>query len=271
MMSLIGQRNIEQTDKSLSQSLERLSSGLRINSAADDPAGLVISQQLRAQTASLQQAQENSQNASNLVGTADAAMNEVSNLLIGIRQAAVFAMNTGGTSSDQIAAEQDANPQGTAVGTPHFISPEQARGLHDLDGKADLYSLGATLYYLLTGKTMFSGSTHLVVMTRHITDRCPSPAEAVAEASKGMVAILAKLLTKDRADRYESAEQLASDMALVAQGKPPQQHHLERALGTMAVVIFPVAVSTDRTRPSTRQSHCTYNRLPIRQGDEEKP
>ncbi len=101
-------RNLGITDRAQSKSLERLSTGLRINRASDDPAGLVISEQLRAQTASLQQALENSEFASNLVGTADAALSEVSDLLIGIRQSAVFAMNTGGTSAEQIAAEQDA-------------------------------------------------------------------------------------------------------------------------------------------------------------------
>jgi len=100
-------RNLGLTDRAQSQSLERLSTGLRINRASDDPAGLVISEQLRAQTGSLQQAMENSNSASNLIGTSDAALTEVSNLLVGIRQAAVFALNTGGTSKEQIAAEQD--------------------------------------------------------------------------------------------------------------------------------------------------------------------
>ena len=101
-------RNLGITDRAQTKSLERLSTGLRINRASDDPAGLVISEQLRSQTASLQQALENSEFASNLVGTADAALSEVSDLLVGIRQSAVFALNTGGTSAEQVAAEQDA-------------------------------------------------------------------------------------------------------------------------------------------------------------------
>ncbi|MEM7263276.1 MAG: flagellin, partial [Planctomycetota bacterium] len=70
-------RLVQQNDKSLGGSLERLSTGLRINRAADDPSGLVISEQLRAQIASLRQATDNAQNATNMLNTTEAALNEV--------------------------------------------------------------------------------------------------------------------------------------------------------------------------------------------------
>jgi len=101
-------RNLHRTDKAQTKSLERLSTGLRINRASDDPSGLVISEILRSQIGSLNQAIENTKFASNLIGTADAALTEVSSLLTSIRGSAIFALNTGGTSPDQIAAEQDA-------------------------------------------------------------------------------------------------------------------------------------------------------------------
>ena len=101
-------RHLRQSDKAQARSLERLSTGLRINRAADDPSGLVISEILRSQIGSLHQAIENSEFASNLIGTADAALSEVSDLLISVRESAIFALNTGGTSPEQIAAEQDA-------------------------------------------------------------------------------------------------------------------------------------------------------------------
>jgi flagellin len=87
-------RDLGVTDRAQRKSLERLSTGLRINRAADDPSGLVISEQLRAQVLSLRQAAENSQNASNLLGTGEAALNEVSSLLNQVRESIVFAMNT---------------------------------------------------------------------------------------------------------------------------------------------------------------------------------
>jgi flagellin len=99
-------RNLGVSDRAQNKSLERLSTGLRINSASDDPSGLVISEQLRAQVLSLRQAAENSQNASNLVGTAEAALSEVSSLLNQIRESIVFALSS--NSTEQIGAEQDA-------------------------------------------------------------------------------------------------------------------------------------------------------------------
>ena len=117
--------------------------------------------------------------------------------------------------------EKQLTQQGQAVGTPHYISPEQARGESNLDAKTDLYSLGATMYHLVTGETPFDGATSILVMTRHITDKCKHPNEHGVQLSKGMVAVLAKLLTKDRNDRYESAEQLANDLDRMEQGKAP--------------------------------------------------
>lgn len=109
--SLTALRLVSQTDKSLSRSLQRLATGLRINTAADDPSGLVISEQLRAQISSLKQASNNASNASNLISTAESALNEVNSLLISIRESAVYALNTGGASQEQIDAEQDSVDQ----------------------------------------------------------------------------------------------------------------------------------------------------------------
>lgn len=104
-------RTLRINDRNQSRSLERLSTGLRINRGADDPSGLVISEQLRVQLSAMNQAVDNSQNASNLLSVADAALQEVSNLLTQIQDSIVFAQNTGGASPDQIAAEQDAVDQ----------------------------------------------------------------------------------------------------------------------------------------------------------------
>ncbi|MCY3020042.1 MAG: protein kinase, partial [Planctomycetota bacterium] len=126
-------------------------------------------------------------------------------------------------------AQKHLTQQGQAVGTPHYISPEQARGQRDLDAKCDLYSLGATLYHMLTGKTMYDGATSVVVMSKHISEKCPNPNDLGAHVSKGLVAILAKLLAKDRADRYESAAVLAEDFGRVIRGKPPRHAELAPA------------------------------------------
>ena len=96
-------RNLVNTSSQLSKSMERLSSGFRINRAADDAAGLAISQKLQAQVGGLDQAQRNAQDAVSLVQTADGAMNEVQSMLQRVRDLAVQYNNGTLSTSDQAA------------------------------------------------------------------------------------------------------------------------------------------------------------------------
>ena len=100
------QRNLLASDSRLFKSVQRLSSGLKINSAADSPAGLAISEQLRAQIAGLRAAVRNSERAINLVQTAEGALNEVNSLLISIRELALDAANSGVNDANSLAADQ---------------------------------------------------------------------------------------------------------------------------------------------------------------------
>jgi flagellin len=96
-------RNLVNTSNMLSSSMEKLSSGYRINKAADDAAGLAISEKLDAQVSGLTQAQQNAQDAVNLVQTADGAMGEVTSMLQRVRDLAVEYNNGTLSSSDQAA------------------------------------------------------------------------------------------------------------------------------------------------------------------------
>src|SRR6478736_6765122 len=104
--SLIAQKTLTRTNDDLQQALTRLSTGLRINSGKDDPAGLIASENLRRDITSANAAVSNSQQANNLIGTADSALGQISNLLNDIRGLAVQAANTGVLSEEQIAADQ---------------------------------------------------------------------------------------------------------------------------------------------------------------------
>lgn len=98
--------NLDNTGDQLTQSIQRLSTGLRINSAADDPAGLIVAKQFQAQITGIQQAISNSQDAMNYTKTAEGALNEVNNLLNTARGLAVAASNSGVTSTAQVQADQ---------------------------------------------------------------------------------------------------------------------------------------------------------------------
>src|SRR5271154_2357388 len=100
--SLIAQRNLQVAQQNEDTSLERLSTGLKINSGADDPAGLIASENLKNQQAGLQQAIDNAGQAGNMIGTAEGGLNEVSNLLTQLTSLVNQSANTGALSAAQI-------------------------------------------------------------------------------------------------------------------------------------------------------------------------
>ncbi len=114
---------------------------------------------------------------------------------------------------------QDSN--GTVLGTPDFISPEQARDWPAVDIRSDLYSLGCTLYYLLTGQVPFPGGTNLEKLVRHGTAE-PQPAEELRPAiPPGVRVILRRLLAKDPAKRFQTPAEVAEALAPFAVNGPP--------------------------------------------------
>ncbi len=104
--ALDAQRNLSVTTNKMASTMEKLSSGFRINKAADDPAGLVISEQFRAQIAGLNRAISNSEGSINMIQTAEGALTEINNLLIGMRELAIHAANEGFNDANQLAADQ---------------------------------------------------------------------------------------------------------------------------------------------------------------------
>ncbi|MDP9172276.1 MAG: flagellin [Planctomycetota bacterium] len=104
--SLIAQRSLSKNNQALTTSLQRLSTGLKINSGKDDPAGLIASQALLAEQAGIQTAINNAGRAGNVIGTAEGGLNEVSSLLTQLQGLVGQAANSGGLSSGEVAANQ---------------------------------------------------------------------------------------------------------------------------------------------------------------------
>jgi flagellin len=99
--SINAQRNLAQSQQALERSLDRLSSGLRITRAGDDAAGLAISESLRAQVRGLDQAKRNANDGISVIQTAEGALNEISNILIRLRELAVQSASTGSISNSE--------------------------------------------------------------------------------------------------------------------------------------------------------------------------
>jgi len=125
-------RNLSSTQGSMATSLERLSSGLRINRAADDAAGLAISEKLRAQTNGLNQATSNAQDAISLVQTAEGALNETHSILQRMRQLSVQSANDTNTSDDRAAIQKEVTALNGEL--DRIASTTQFNGQHLLDG-----------------------------------------------------------------------------------------------------------------------------------------
>ena len=112
--SMNAHRSLLMNDRALSKSLERLASGQKVNRAADDPAALVISEHMRAQVSGMEQAIRNNEVAISLVQTAEGSMNEISSILVSLRQRAISAANVGASDQDMINANQAGVENGLA-------------------------------------------------------------------------------------------------------------------------------------------------------------
>ncbi len=110
---------------------------------------------------------------------------------------------------------------GMIVGTPYYMSPEQAKAEPGIDCRADIYSLGATLYHLVTGTVPYEAQTAMAILMKHMTDPFPPPKEKNPEVSDGCSALLEIMMAKMPADRQTSWEDVIKDIDLVASGQMP--------------------------------------------------
>jgi serine/threonine protein kinase len=110
---------------------------------------------------------------------------------------------------------------GATVGTPQYISPEQARNPQDVDVRSDLYSLGATLYHMATGQPPFKGDTMAAVITKVLHEVPPAPRDLNPALSEGLSLVIRKLLAKNLALRYQTPRELLDDLDRVQKAMPP--------------------------------------------------
>jgi eukaryotic-like serine/threonine-protein kinase len=113
---------------------------------------------------------------------------------------------------------------GLAAGTPYYMSPEQARGLADVDIRSDLYSLGATLYHMVTGRVPYSGATPQEVMRKHVSQKAQlvPPDHINKGLSSGLGEVVETMMAKDREERYRTPEDLILDLECLLRGERPR-------------------------------------------------
>ena len=116
--------------------------------------------------------------------------------------------------------------EGAVVGTPAYMSPEQALGSRQIDAATDIYALGVILYELLTGKLPFQGNSHLETLKSIETQTPYTPRKINAAIPKDLEAICLKCLNKSPGDRYPNAFDLADDLNAWLSGRPITARHL---------------------------------------------
>jgi eukaryotic-like serine/threonine-protein kinase len=135
--------------------------------------------------------------------------------------------------SDREAAEAE---QGKAFGTPYYISPEQIRGELNIGPSADIYSLGATLYHMITGAVPFDGKNPSAVMHKHLKAELVPPDHVNPKLSAGVSEVVEMMMAKDPRKRYQSAKDLLTDLKAVKGKQPPPLAHKDFAVQDLALL-----------------------------------
>jgi serine/threonine-protein kinase len=120
--------------------------------------------------------------------------------------------------SDKEMAEAEA---GKAFGTPYYISPEQIRGEMTIGPPADIYSLGATLYHMVTGNVPFDGKNPSSVMHKHLKAPLIPPDHVNPKLSNGISEVIEMMMAKDPRKRYKHSKDLLIDLRALKAGQPP--------------------------------------------------
>jgi serine/threonine protein kinase/Flp pilus assembly protein TadD len=135
-------------------------------------------------------------------------------------------------------SEKSLTQTGSSVGTPAYMSPEQAAGTAELDGRSDVYSLGCMLYEMLAGQLPFPAQSMQAMLVRHLMDPVPSVRQARSEVPEGVDRAVAQAMAKDPAERFATSADFSQ--ALHAGATPPEVASVSRG-GTHAksVAVLP--------------------------------
>ena len=126
--------------------------------------------------------------------------------------------------------------KGKAYGTPYYISPEQIRGEVNVGPQADIYSLGATLYHMVTGNVPYNGKNPTEVMQKHLKSPLVAPDHVNPRLSTGISEVIEMMMAKDRRDRYKDCGDLLVDLRAVRKGEFPPIAHQDAPAETLAAI-----------------------------------
>lgn len=128
-----------------------------------------------------------------------------------------------------LTAETGYTLDGTSIGTPHYMSPEQAQGTTKIDWRTDLYSLGVTFYEMLTGSVPYNADSAIAIALKHIKDPIPQLPEKFSQFQP----TIDRLMAKNPKDRFQSAHDLVRAIGVLdGEGMPTDAFQMPHALGS---------------------------------------
>jgi serine/threonine protein kinase len=122
-------------------------------------------------------------------------------------------------TTDQALARAE---KGMTIGTPYYIAPEQVRSREDVDSRADMYSLGATFYHMVTGRQPFPYKKIEEVLRAHLLEELTPPDHLNTKLSGGVGEVIEFMMAKKRTQRYPSPSELITDLECLLHGDPPK-------------------------------------------------
>ncbi len=138
-----------------------------------------------------------------------------------------------GMTRDAADLTQVKRERGLTIGTPYYIAPDQIRGRDHIDVRADLYSLGATLYHMTTGRPPFPGEGVERILDAHLNEELTPPDHVNQQLSSGLGEVVEFLMAKDRRLRYAAADDLIIDLECLLSGEPPKLARKKIEEGTL--------------------------------------
>ena len=140
---------------------------------------------------------------------------------------------------------------GSVIGTPHYMSPEQAAGRPDVDARTDIYSLGVLAYAMLTGRVPFDGKTPADILAKHLTQEPPALRSLVPSLSDSTVQAVERCLAKDSSRRWPDARSLKLVLGVAEEPQVPDTLQAVEGQGLLvAYMLMPLLAAIARVDPS---------------------
>jgi serine/threonine-protein kinase len=144
--------------------------------------------------------------------------------------------------------------RGMTIGTPFYIAPEQIHEGRSIDGRADIYALGATLYHMVTGQPPFPGTKVDEVLKAHLEEHLTPPDHLNTTLSSGLGEVVEFMMAKDPQQRYQTADDLIIDLECLLNGQPPKLARERIESGTLAELAKGMLDEEDDVREPARSS-----------------